>query len=254
MLRTTASLALALTTLVAVAARAQEPQQPATPAAAAQAPAQGQNTKPGIAVLDFDLGLTMGQPHDDYEALRRGLASLTITELTANPAIRVVERTQLQQLLQEQNLGREGRLDNETMARVGRIIGARYMVTGTFFDNHGAVRVDARIFNVETSEILRTQSVTGRMDNLYDMLPRLAQQLMHDAQLPPLERGAANEFRQANPPPPTQAVMAYSRAVLYADRGDTNRAVEQYRHALQTFPQYTQARTACNALQAGACT
>jgi TolB-like protein len=253
MLRTKAPLALALTTLVALAARAQEPQQPATPAAA-QAPAQGQSTKPGIAVLDFDLGLTMGQPREDYEALRRGLASLTITEMTANDRIRVVERTQLQQLLQEQNLGREGRLDNSTMARIGRIIGARYMVTGTFFDNRGAVRVDARIFDVETSEILRTQSVTGRMDNLYEMLPRLAQQLMHDAQLPPLERGAANEFRQANPPPPTQAVMAYSRAVLYADRGDRNRAVEQYRRALSTFPQYTQARTACNALQAGACT
>ena len=48
--------------------------------------------------------------------------------------------------------------------------------------------------------------------------------------------------------------MAYSRAVLYADRGDTNRAVEQYRNALVAFPTYTQARTACNALQAGACT
>ena len=47
--------------------------------------------------------------------------------------------------------------------------------------------------------------------------------------------------------------MAYSRAVLYADRGDTGRAVEQYRRALQAFPQYTQARTACNSLQAGAC-
>jgi TolB-like protein len=204
-------------------------------------------------VLDFDLGLTLGQQHDDYEALRRGLAALTTGELTANPAIRVVERTQLQQLLQEQNLGREGRLDPQTMSRIGKIIGATYMVTGTFFDNRGSLRVDARIFNVETSEILRTQSVTGRMDNLYDMVPRLAGQLMRDANLPPLERRAANEFRQANPAPPTQAVMAYSRAVLYADRGDSNRAVEQYHRALQIFPSYTQARTACNSLQAGAC-
>ena len=220
---------------------------------AAQAPAAQQDTRPAIAILDFDLGLTLGQQRDDYEALRRGLASLTLGEMAANPQIRVVERAQLQQLLQEQNLGREGRLDNETMARIGRIIGARYMVTGTFFDNRGNVRVDARIFNVETSEILRTQSVTGRMDNIYDMVPRLAQQLMHDANLPPLERRAEADFRQANPTPPTQAVMAYSRAVLYADRGDTQHAVEQYRRALQVFPQYTQARTACNSLQSGAC-
>ncbi len=47
--------------------------------------------------------------------------------------------------------------------------------------------------------------------------------------------------------------MAYSRAVLYADRGDTQRAVEQYRRALVAFPNYTQAKTDCNRLQAGAC-
>jgi TolB-like protein len=251
MLRTKASLALALTTLVAVAARAQNP--PAQPAA----PAQQQDARPGIAILDFDIGLTMGQNHEtaaDYDALRRGLAALTITEMTANTTVRVVERTQLQQLLQKQNLGREGRVDPSTVSRIGRLIGARYMVTGTFYDNRGVVKINTRMFNSETGEILKTSEVTGRMDNLFDLVPRLAAQLMRDASLPPLERRASEEFRQANPPPPTQAVMAYSRAVLYADRGDTNRAVEQYRRALSTFPQYTQARTACNALQAGACT
>lgn len=242
----TTKLTLALTALLSSGALAQ----------AAQAPAQGADTKPGLAILDFDLGLTMGANHetrDDYAALGRGLAALTISEATANPAIRVVERTQLQQIIQEQNLGREGREDPATMSRIGRLIGARYMVTGTFFDNRGAIRVDARIFNVETGEIMRTQSVTGRMENLYDIVPRLAQQLMRDANLPPLERRASEEFRQANPTPPTPAVMAYSRAVLYADRGEKDHAVEQYRRALQIFPQYTQARTGCNQVQAGAC-
>jgi len=246
MLRTKASLALALTTLVAVAARAQQP---------APAPAQ-QDSRPGLAILDFDIGLTMGQNHEtaaDYDALRRGLASLTISEVAANPSVRVVERAQLQQILQEQNLGREGRVDPSTVSRIGRLIGARYMVTGTFYDNRGVVKINTRVFNSETGEVLKTSEVTGRMDNLYDLVPRLAQQLMRDAGLPPLERRASDDFRQANPAPPTPAVMAYSRAVLYADRGDTNRAVEQYRHALETFPQYTQARAACNALQANAC-
>jgi TolB-like protein len=251
MLRSKASLALALTALVAVAARAQ---QPAAAAAPAQAP---QDPRPLIAILDFDLGLTMGQNHEtpaDYDALRRGLASLTISEVSANAAVRVVERAQLQQILQEQNLGREGRVEPSTVSRIGHLLGARYMVTGTFYDNHGSLKVNSRVFNTETGEILKTSEVTGRMDNLFDMIPRLAQQLLRDANLPPMERRASEEYRQANPAPPTQAVMAYSRAVLYADRGDTNRAVEQYRHALETFPQYTQARTACNALQAGACT
>jgi len=242
------TIALAFGALVvgAAGARAQQP-------AAAPAAPQAQDTRPGLAVLDFDIGAAMGQPRDDYDALRRGLASLTVTEVSANPGVRVVERAQLQQILQEQNLGHEGRVDSTSLVQIGKLIGARYMVTGTLYDMHGNLRIDTRIFDVETSQILKTESVRGKWDDLYDMVPRLAQQLMHDASLPPLERHAMEQFRQANPVPPTQAVMAYSRAVLYADRGDTQHAVEQYKRALAAFPSYTQAKTDCNRLQAGAC-
>ena len=242
----TGTMALALAAAITAAAAAQQ-QRPAPPAPASQ------DTRPGMAVLDFDIGMTLGQDPETYDALRRGLASLTLGELASNPAVRVVERAQLQQILQEQNLGREGRVESSSLSRIGQLVGARYMVTGTLYDNRGDVRVNARIFNTETSEIVRTMEVRGRMDNLFDMVQNLAQQLMQGASLPPLERRAADEFRQQNPAPPTQAVMAYSRAVLYADRGDTPRAIEQYHRALTAFPQYTQARTECNRLQANAC-
>lgn len=216
------------------------------------APAQGQDARPGMAVLDFDIGATIGQDADDYQALRRGLAAMTISELAANPAVRVVERAQLQQILQEQNLGREGRIEGNTIVQIGQLIGARYMVTGTIYDVRGDFRIDARLFDAQTGQILRTQRVNGRLDNVFDLVTRLSAQLMRDANLPALPREVMQQ-REQQGTPPTQAVMAYSRAVLYADRGDTQRAVEQYRRALTIFPGYTRARTDCNALQAGSC-
>lgn len=243
----TTALAAALF-LGAQPAAAQQQRNPPPPAPAAQ-----QDARPGMAVLDFDIGATIGQDPDDYQALRKGLAAMTLSELTANPAVRMVERAQLQQILQEQNLGREGRVDPQTIVQIGRLIGARYMVTGTLYDVRGDFRIDGRLWDAETGQILRTQRVRGRLDNVFDLVTQLAQQLMHDANLPALERRAMDEFRQQNPAPPQQAVMAYSRAVLYADRGDTQRAVEQYRRAIQAFPLYTQAKTDCNRLQAGAC-
>jgi TolB-like protein len=238
----TGTMVLALAAAVAGSAGAQN-----RPAPAAQ------DTRPGLAILDFDIGATIGQDPDDYQALRRGLASMTLNEMTANQAVRVVERAQLQSILQEQNLGREGRVDPSSVSQVGRLVGARYMVTGTLYDVRGDVRIDARLFNTETGEILRTMRVQGRLDNVFELVENLSRQLMQGASLPPLERRASEEFRQQNPAPPTQAVMAYSRALLYADRGDTQRAVEQYRRAITAFPAYTQARTECNRLQAGAC-
>jgi len=225
----------------------------ATSGTAQQRPAPS-DSRPGVGVLDFEIGATIGQDPDDYQALRRGLASMTINELTANNSIRVVERAQLQQILQEQNLGREGRVDPSTVSQIGHLIGARYMVTGTLYDIRGDVRIDARLFDTETSQILKTYRVSGRLDNVFDLVTNLSTQLLATTNLPPLPRGAMQEHRQTNPIPPTPAVMAYSRAVLYADRGDTQRAVEQYRRAISVFPDYTQARTDCNRLQAGACT
>jgi len=244
------TIALACVALLAGARTARAQQAAATPAAADQ---QQADTRPGIAVLDFHVSAVGVQDREGENALGPGLASMTLSELTAYPSVRVVERSALQQILQEQNLGREGRVDPQTLSRVGKLIGARYMVTGEFVDLRGNLRVDVRVFNTETSEIVKTESVRGRMDNIFDLIPRIAQQLIHDANLPPLERHAMEEFRQQHQAPPTNAVMAYSRAVLYADRGDSPHAVEQYRRALQIFPNYTQAKTDCNRLQAGAC-
>ncbi len=241
------TIALAFGALVVGAGSARAQQAAATPAAAAQ-----QDTRPTVAILDFDIGATIGQDPDDYQALRRGLAAMTISELAVNPGVRVVERAQIQQILQEQDLGRSDRVDPQTALRVGKLLNAKYMVTGTIYDVRGDFRIDARLFNVETTQIIKTQRVTGKLDNVFDLVTRLAGDLMRDANLPPLERRVMEEHRQQGAPP-TAAVMAYSRAVLYADRGDTQRAVEQYRRAIAAFPNYTQAKSDCNRLQAGAC-
>ena len=66
---------------------------------------RSQDTRPGIAVLPFSNGGSYGQAKEDYDALQRGIAGMMISELARNPAARVVEREQIQQLIGEQNLG-----------------------------------------------------------------------------------------------------------------------------------------------------
>ena len=56
----TLTLALAAACTAAVAAQQQRPQ------------AAAQDARPGLAILDFDIGATIGQDPDDYQALRRG--------------------------------------------------------------------------------------------------------------------------------------------------------------------------------------
>jgi TolB-like protein len=208
-------------------------------AAVASAAAQ-QDTRPGIAVLPFDNGGSYGQDKENFDALQKGIAGMLISELAANPGARVVEREEVQRILDEQNLGTSGRVDPQTAARVGKLVGAKYMVMGTFIDFYGDFRVDVRLVNVETSEVIRTESERAQRDHLFDIIRNVAGKLMRGANLPALPRQTSEQrmSRQV----PTEALTYYSRALLYQDRGQTERAVEMYNRALAVFPEYTEAK------------
>jgi TolB-like protein len=204
------------------------------------AQARPQDTRPGVAVLPFDNGGSYGQDKENFDALQKGIAGMLISELAANPAARVVEREEIQKLLEEQNLGASGRVNPETAAKVGKLVGARYVVLGSFIDFYGDFRVDVRLVNVETSEIVKVEKDQAQRDHLFQIIQNVAGRLMKDANLPPLPKQASEQrmSRQI----PTEALTFYSRALLYQDRGQKDRAVEMFQKALAVFPQYAEAQ------------
>jgi len=196
--------------------------------------------------MPFENGGSYGADAEVFDALRVGMQQMLMTELALNPALRVVDRSQLQTLLQEQDLGASGRVDPNTAARIGRLVGARYVVLGGFVDFYGDFRIDARIVNVETSEIVNVARVRDKRENLYRLVVDLGGKVVEDVDLPPLDASVreARETRDI----PTEAMTLYSRALFYQDRGLTDRAVELYRRVEAEFPQMTEASEALRQL------
>jgi tetratricopeptide (TPR) repeat protein len=113
------------------------------------------------------------------------------------------------------------------------------MITGTFMDLYGDFRIDARLIDVETGEILKVVRSDPKLHDRRDMsrmVQSVAERLMTDTKLPPLPLGTAPRA-----PVPTEALAFFSRALLYHDRGDKAKAIEYYRRALDVFPAYTEA-------------
>lgn len=207
----------------------------ATPARAQQ------DTRPGVAVFPFENGGSYGMNREDYTALERGMAGMMISQLAANHGWRVVERENIQKLVDEQNLGGSGRVDAGTAAKIGKIVGAKFSVTGTFVDLSGNFRLDVRLINNETSEIVQVESATGKRDNMMSLLDDVAAKLMQDAKLPPLPKDVATTQKMSRQIPP-DALLYYSRAVLYHDQGNKQKAIEMYQRAIDAFPQYAEAQ------------
>src|SRR6266550_159326 len=199
-----------------------------------------QDARPGIAVFPFNNGGSYGQGKEDFDALERGIAGMMISELAQNPAARVVERQEIQRIIDEQNLVGQNRVEPQTAAKVGKLVGARYVVAGTFIDFYGDFRVDVRLVNVETGEIVKTESERMQRDHMFDIIRNVAARLMKDASLPAVQRPASDQ--RMSRPVPTEALTYYSRALLFHDRGQKDKAVEMYTRALAIFPDYTEAQ------------
>lgn len=92
------------------------------------AQAQRSSHKPTIAVLEFknESGAGWWSGGVGWE-----LSGMLANELVATRGFSVLERNKIQAVLEEQNLGASGRVQAGTAARMGKIIGAEYLIDGT---------------------------------------------------------------------------------------------------------------------------
>lgn len=132
----------------------------------------GQGLKKRIAVLDFE-GLEKLKGKAELR-----LTDLLVTALVATGRFDVVERSRIEQVLLEQDLGLAGIVDEATAAQVGMLLGAEYVILGTVssatqqnIDKFGyilsviEVGVDIRAVDAITGKILLSQSAAGREES-----------------------------------------------------------------------------------------
>jgi TolB-like protein len=218
---------------------------------APRAPVAAQSAKPTVAIMYFNNNVITKDARD-YDGLSKGLPDFLITEMSSNPSIRVVERDQVQKLIDEQKLVGAGQVDRESAVKVGKLLGAQHMIFGGFMaDPKGNFRIDARAVNVETGVIEFTDRVQDRSDNVLTLVGQLASRLNAGLKLPasPMRTGDASApsgAQQAGAPSPARLPMRvavlYGKALDMADRGDKTRAVELFSAVLKEFPDYTPAR------------
>ena len=211
-------------------------------ALSAQAPVAAQDTRPGVGVLSFENGGSYGLESEDYAAFQVGLQQMLITELAVNSELRLVDRSRIQEVLAEIELGASGKVDANTAAQVGKIVGARYMIMGGFIDWYSDLRFDARIVDVETSEIIQAKFVRGKREDMFEMIVELADQVTRGADLRPLSRNLMEERKDIRLS--EEAVRLYTKGLIYQDRGDNERAVELFSQVARDFPEYTPAQEA----------
>lgn len=202
-------------------------------------------SKPTVAILTFDYG----GKDAGLEPLREGLAQMLIGDVAQAANVQVVERARMKALLEEQKLGRSGKVDPATAARVGKLLGARFLVLGNYFDLASSIRIDARVVEVETGKILRAVGATGASNDFFAIEQELAGKL-GDALAAGLPE-ARKTVPVSRPKPPrvkSSTVATYGRALLALDRGKKDEAKKLLDDVVTQAPGFALAKSDLNAL------
>lgn len=191
-------------------------------------------TKPVVTVLYFD----NNTGHADLDVLRKGLADMIITDLVAWDGVSVVEREKLESLFGELKLQKTKHFDPATAAKVGKLIGARYLLTGAIGTSGEELRLDARLIEADRSKVVATASARGPRDKVFDLEQRLVEQLAASIDLK-LRDSAARRRVKA---PSLEALLQYSKAIDLSDQGRVDEAQRAMQQLVSGSPSFLMAR------------
>jgi len=211
-------------------------------AAALAWPLQAQDAGRGLAVLPFENTGSYGQDKEVSDALQLGIPAMLASALAAHPGLRVADPARVRRELETQHLGPDGRIDAATAGQVGKAVGARYSVTGSFADFYGKFRINARVVDAQTGEILKVVSnddpTLQDRAQLAAILQLVGERVIAAVGLPPYPAETAARGRAL----PAEALTDYSRGLMFENRGDKAKAADSYQRALSAYPDYPDAR------------
>ena len=175
-----------------------------------------------IAVLDFQDNSPLAS--EELQPLQRGAADVVITTLSEVRSLKIVERSRIQAVFDEIALGQSGMLDESSIQEVGKLLGAHYLVLGSFMKGFkNDIRFDCRIVETETGLTVKAEEVSGKLDDLLSLMNKLGVKIIRDLDLK-LNASEKRSIDQLKNVCSQELMMDYFRALELIEEEDYRNA------------------------------
>ncbi|MFT3839479.1 MAG: CsgG/HfaB family protein [Myxococcaceae bacterium] len=196
--------------------------------------AAGDKGRQTIAVLYFDNLTKQG----DFDVLRKGMADMIVTDLVAWDGLTVVDRLRLEEVLAEQKLQHTKAFDQGTAVKLGRILGADYLLTGSLNSSGGKVIIDAQLKKVTDSSVVISARSQGDPNHVFDVEQDLVDKVTRSIDVKVKDAGQRKRAKV----PDLDALIAYSKAVDLSDQGKVDEANAAISALVSKSPTFIMAR------------
>jgi DNA-binding winged helix-turn-helix (wHTH) protein/tetratricopeptide (TPR) repeat protein/TolB-like protein len=173
--------------------------------------------------------------------LGTALSEMLSTELAAGDTLRLVSGEDVANLRQSSPWSQSGTLDQKTTSRIGTALNSDLVVLGSYTliggANRGRLRLDIRMQDAKTGEILSEIAEVGRAQDLFPMVGRVGDKLRDRLDIPTLERSDEATVR-ASLPPDRDAARFYARGLAKLREFDALAAKDLFEQAIKTDPKF----------------
>jgi TolB-like protein len=192
-----------------------------------------------IAIMEFD-NFSVGKYQQELALLGKGLADFFEQDFGKIITLKVVERDKIDFVMKEIELQKSGNVDPATAVKIGKILGAQYMVFGSITQlDDKSTRMIVRAVKVETSEIVASVDKEGKPEYSKmekELVEELAKKL--DVQLNDQTKGLLQEGGTGS----LDATAIYSQGLDYMDKYDYKNAYECFKKAYDLDNKFVEAK------------
>ncbi len=109
--------------------------------------------------------------------LGEALSEMLITSIANQKYLTVIERSQIDKVIEEHSFQLSGVTDEEESVKIGNILNAEILILGSVSRFGERIELDVRVINGETGEILLTRYGSSNEDSLREMVNELGTEI-----------------------------------------------------------------------------
>ncbi len=125
-----------------------------------------------LMVLNFK-NTTLKDKADKYQPWEFGIPSMIMTDLESIGLFNILSWERLKDVAEQLKLQHLGMVDEKDAVAMGRIAAARYFLTGNFMIMDGTLRIESKVFSVESGVQIGASAVKGKVSNFFELEKKL---------------------------------------------------------------------------------
>lgn len=102
---------------------------------------------------------------------------MLMTDMESIGVFNIISEEAMKDVIAQREFQQTGMIDPKTLVNLGNLVGAHYILKGSFMEMNGMLRIETQVFSVEKGVQLQTAVVNGKTDTFFALEKELVDKI-----------------------------------------------------------------------------